>query len=234
MNTASLPHPENHLMSRVGWLRAAILGANDGIISTSSLVLGVASAGASSSSILLTGIAGTVAGALSMAAGEYVSVSGQADAEQADLAREREELATDWDGELEELTEIYRQRGLGDNLARQVAAELMEKDALAAHARDELGITELVTARPLQAAFSSALSFVAGASAPVILAAVSSAGYAVPLISLGCLACLFVLGFAGAIIGGASPWRPALRVTFWGAAAMAVTALIGKLAGAAL
>lgn len=228
------PHSENHLISRVGWLRAAILGANDGIISTSSLVLGVASAGATSSSILLTGVAGMVAGALSMAAGEYVSVSGQADAENADLRREREELASDPEGELEELTDIYRQRGLGDNLARQVASALMEYDALGAHARDELGMTETAAAQPLTAAFSSALSFLVGALAPVILAASAPASLAVPIVGLGCLACLFILGTAGALAGGASPWRPALRVTFWGAVAMIVTALIGRVVGAAI
>lgn len=227
-------HAESHLISRAGWLRAAILGANDGIISTSSLVLGVASAGAPSSTILLTGIAGMVAGSLSMAAGEYVSVSGQADLENADLERERRELARNPEGELEELTEIYRQRGVGDNLARQVAAELMEKDALGAHAREELGLTELVAARPLQAAISSALSFLVGAVAPVLLAAVAPTAYAVPVIAIGCLIFLFVLGLAGARAAGADPWKPALRVTFWGATAMAATALIGKFAGAAL
>lgn len=228
------PHAEHHLISRIGWMRAAILGANDGIISTSSLVLGVASAGASSSSVLLTGVAGMVAGALSMAAGEYVSVSSQADTERAELALEQAELTDDPEGELEELTQIYRERGLSDNLAREVAVTLTEKDALAAHMRDELGITEVMTARPLQAAFSSAASFLAGAIAPVLLAAVTPGATAVPVIAAGCLVCLFALGFVGARIGGAEPWRPALRVAFWGAAAMAVTAMIGKLAGAAL
>ncbi|EFG2885868.1 VIT family protein [Escherichia coli] len=229
-----MSHAESHLIHRAGWLRAAILGANDGIISTSSLVLGVASAGASSSSILLTGIAGMVAGALSMAAGEYVSVSGQADLEQADLERERKELETNPEGELEELAQIYRDRGLGDNLARQVAAELMEKDALGAHAREELGITEVVAAQPMQAALSSALAFVTGAIAPVVLAALAPTAYAIPVIGIGCLIALFLLGIVGAVAGGADPWRPAIRVVFWGAVAMAVTALIGKLVGAAL
>lgn len=227
-------HSETHLTSRIGWLRAAILGANDGIISTSSLVLGVASAGAPASVILLTGVAGMVAGALSMASGEYVSVSGQADAESADIARERAELAADPAGELDELTQIYAERGLNQPLARQVAVALTAKDALAAHARDELGITEIVTARPLQAAVSSALAFIAGAAAPVILAATTPAHLAVPVVGLSCLICLFMLGAIGALAGGAEPWRPALRVTFWGAAAMGVTALIGGLVGAGL
>ncbi len=229
-----MAHTENHVANRVGWLRAAILGANDGIISTSSLVLGVASAGAASSAILLTGIAGMTAGALSMAAGEYVSVSSQADAEQADMAREREELATDPEGELQELALIYRNRGLGDNLAREVAVALSEKDALDAHMRDELGITGVAAARPLQAAAASGAAFVAGASAPVLLAAFSPSAQAAPIIAAGCLASLFALGAIGAHLGGTSPWRPALRVAFWGAAAMSVTALIGRLVGAAL
>jgi VIT1/CCC1 family predicted Fe2+/Mn2+ transporter len=197
-------------------------------------VVGVASSGAPASNILLTGIAGMVAGALSMAAGEYVSVSSQADTEAADLERERQELATDPQGELDELTGIYMNRGLSKELAGQVAAALMAKDALGAHARDELGITETVAAQPLQAALSSALSFLAGAAAPVLLAAVTPAINAVAVISIGSLVCLFVLGVIGAQAGGASPWKAAIRVAFWGAVAMAVTAVIGKFAGAAL
>lgn len=197
-------------------------------------MVGVASSGAPASSVLLTGIAGMVAGALSMAAGEYVSVSTQADTEKADLDRERQELAANPKGELDELTGIYVDRGLSEELAGQVAAALMAKDALGAHARDELGITETVTAQPLQAAFSSALSFLAGAAAPVLLAAFTPASSAVLVISLGSLICLFALGIIGAHAGGASPWKAAFRVAFWGAVAMAVTAIIGKFAGAAL
>lgn len=229
-----IPAPDHHNLSRIGWLRAAILGANDGIISTSSLVIGMASAGASSQTILLTGLAGMSAGALSMASGEYVSVSSQADAENAERARESRELAANPRGELEELVQIYRERGLDESLARQVALALTEKDALGTHMREELGITEDFVARPLQAALSSALSFVAGAAAPVLLAATAPVDYAVPAIAAGSLVFLFVLGTIGAQIGGAAPMRAAVRVAFWGAAAMSATAIIGKIAGAAL
>ena len=225
---------ESHLAGRIGWLRAAILGANDGIISTSSLVLGVASGGASPATILLTGVAGMVGGALSMAAGEYVSVSSQGDLERADIERERQELASDPEGELEELTRIYQERGLDRELARQVARALTRHDALEAHTRDELGITDVAAARPLQAAGSSALAFVTGAAAPVLLATASPAAYVGPVVAAGGLAALFLLGSIGALAGGTSPWKPALRVAFWGAAAMGVTALIGGLVGTAI
>jgi len=227
------PHRERHRTERVGWLRAAVLGANDGIVSTASLVVGVAASGAARGEVLLAGVAGLVAGALSMAAGEYVSVSSQADTERADLARERKELATDASAEEDELASIYEGRGLDANLARQVARQLMARDALAAHARDELGITEELAAKPLQAAAASAATFAIGAALPIAvsLAAPQSAVLAVSLTSLVSLASLGALA-AGA--GGASPWLGAARVTFWGALAMAATALIGRLFGTAV
>ncbi|RFC67642.1 MULTISPECIES: VIT1/CCC1 transporter family protein [Mesorhizobium] len=227
----NVPHSENHVVSRIGWLRAAVLGANDGIISTASIMMGVASAGATATNILLTGVAAMVAGALSMAAGEYVSVSSQADAERADLQREKAELAADPAGELEELAGIYRSYGLPGHLAMDVAEALTKHDALAAHARDELGISANISANPLQAAISSALSFLAGAVAPIVLATAAPAGLTGVMIVVGTLLCLFVLGLLGAWAGGASLWRPALRVAFWGAVAMGVTALVGKLVG---
>lgn len=224
-------HAEHHLISRTGWLRAALLGANDGIISVSSIVLGVASAGATAGSILIAGIAALVAGALSMAAGEYVSVSSQSDTERAELAREEAEIEADPKGETDELAGIYESRGLEPGLARQVATALMAKDALAAHALDELGISEVVVARPIQAAFASACSFTAGAVAPVLLALITPKELAVPVIASGSLVVLFILGLVGAWVGGAGLLRPAIRVAFWGAMAMGVTALVGALAG---
>ncbi len=224
-------HVENHLVSRIGWLRAAVLGANDGIVSTASLIVGVASASAGSSEVLVAGIAGLVAGAMSMAAGEYVSVSSQADTEQADLARERTELATIPERELDELTGIYVARGLDPALARQVAEQLTTKDALAAHSRDELGISETMTARPVQAAFASAATFAVGAALPlliVLLAPESSLVFAVSITSLFCLA---LMGVLSARAGGAPVLKAALRVTFWGALAMALTAAVGALFG---
>lgn len=225
-------HVEQHAISRIGWLRAAVLGANDGIVSTASLIVGVAAADASRSNLLLTGMAGLVAGAMSMAAGEYVSVSSQADSEAADLARERLELATAPEAELDEMTAIYVARGLTPELARQVAVQFANGDALAAHARDELGIWEHTQARPVQAAFTSAGTFSIGAALPLAVALVSPQSAVVPSVALAALAALAVLGWVGAKTGGASPWRPTLRVTLWGAFALAATALIGKAFGA--
>ena len=224
-------HTENHLVSRIGWLRAAVLGANDGIISTASLIVGVASANASQSDVLLTGVAGLVAGAMSMAAGEYVSVSSQSDTEHADLERERRELATDPDFEREELAQVYIQRGVEDGLAREVARQLMVKDALGAHARDELGISEISTARPVQAALASAATFTIGALAPLLLVLVAPTAYLVPMVSAGALLFLCLLGAIGAKAGGAGLLLPTLRVAFWGALAMGLTAGIGAVFG---
>ncbi len=224
-------HRETHLVARIGWLRAAVLGANDGIVSTASLILGVAAAATAKGDILLAGIAGLVAGAMSMAAGEYVSVSSQADTEHADLARERKELKADPAAELEELTQIYVERGLDRELAHKVARELMAKDALAAHARDELGISEISTARPIQAALTSAATFSAGAAMPLLAVLLSPHRLLIPMVSLCSLIFLAVLGALGARTGGAGTLKPMIRVTFWGALAMAVTAGIGLLAG---
>jgi len=224
-------HKESHLVKRIGWLRAAVLGANDGIISTASLILGVAAAAASKSDILLAGVAGLVAGAMSMAAGEYVSVSSQSDTETADLAREKRELSEDPEFEKEELAQIYVQRGVEPHLARQVAVELMAKDALGAHARDELGISEVTTARPVQAALTSAATFSVGAAAPLALVLLSPSDFTIPAVSIGSLAFLALLGFLGARTGGAAVLKPVLRVTFWGALAMAITAGIGAIVG---
>ncbi|MBC8089637.1 MAG: VIT family protein [Phycisphaerae bacterium] len=221
-------HIEQHRSTRIGWLRAAVLGANDGLISTASLVVGVASAGTSRDAVLIAGVAGLVAGAMSMAAGEYVSVSSQADSEQADLARERHELATDDAGERAELAEIYVSRGLTPELAAAVSDQLMAKDALGAHAREELGITELTTARPLQAAVASALSFAVGAALPVAVAALAPQPILSRLVTGSALLLLAVLGALAARVGGAPVWRGALRVLFWGALAMAASALVGK------
>lgn len=230
----SMRHTERHRSEHIGWLRAAVLGANDGLISTSSLVVGVAASGASRAAILIAGVAGVVAGAMSMAAGEYVSVSSQADTEQADLARERRELATEPRAEHTELANIYVQRGLTPALARQVADQLMAKDALAAHARDELGLSEISAARPLQAAVASALSFAVGAVWPVIIALVVPQGWLSTLVTVTALVLLAVLGAVAARVGGATLWRGALRVTCWGALAMAASALAGRLFGAAV
>lgn len=226
-----LSHSEIHMVHRIGWLRAAVLGANDGIVSTSSLVVGVAAAGSGPTEILIAGFAGLVAGAMSMAAGEYVSVSSQTDAENADLARERRELAETPDAELEELTRIYVERGLDRELAERVAVQLTERDALGAHARDELGISETVAARPVQAAVVSALTFAAGAVIPVLVALVSPAGSTSIVVAGSTLVALAVLGGLGASAGGAGMLRGAARVTFWGALAMGVTAAIGAVFG---
>jgi VIT1/CCC1 family predicted Fe2+/Mn2+ transporter len=224
-------HQEGHHTDRVGWLRAAVLGANDGIVSTASLVLGVAAASGGRSEVLIAGVAGLVAGAMSMAAGEYVSVSSQADTEKADLKRERAELATTPEREMDELAAIYTQRGLDPALARQVAEQLTANDALAAHARDELGISETMTARPVQAAVASAASFAVGAILPLLvvwLAPEMSLALAVALTSLFFLA---LLGTVSARVGGAPMGKAALRVTFWGALAMLATTVVGALFG---
>ena len=224
-------HRENHLVERIGWLRAAVLGANDGIISTASLILGVASAAASRNDILLTGVAGLVAGAMSMAAGEYVSVSSQSDTEHADLAREKRELADDPVFEREELAQVYVARGVEEGLAREVARQLMVKDALGAHARDELGISAITTARPVQAALASAATFSVGAAAPLVLVLVSPSNALIPIVSVGSLLFLSLLGAIGAKAGGAGLLKPTIRVTFWGAFAMGLTAGIGAVFG---
>ena len=227
-------HKETHLVERIGWLRAAVLGANDGIISTASLILGVASAAASKSDVLLAGVAGLVAGAMSMAAGEYVSVSSQSDTEHADLEREKRELLEDPESEKEELARIYAVRGVELRLAREVAKQLMAKDALGAHARDELGISEISTARPVQAALASAATFSLGAAAPLVLTLLSPQSWLLPAVSVGSLVFLALLGMIGARTGGAAILRPTIRVVFWGALAMALTAGIGALVGRAV
>ncbi len=224
-------HKENHLVARIGWLRAAVLGANDGIISTASLILGVASAASNGHEALIAGVAGLVAGAMSMAAGEYVSVSSQSDTENADLARETKELASDPAHETDELAEIYRARGVEIGLAREVAVQLMAKDALGAHSRDELGISETTTARPVQAALASAATFTVGAAAPLILVLISPAALLLPVVAVGSLLFLALLGMIGAKAGGAGILRPTIRVMFWGALAMALTTGIGALFG---
>ncbi|TYR29949.1 VIT family protein [Mesorhizobium microcysteis] len=229
----SSTHRESHLVERVGWLRAAVLGANDGILSTASVVVGVAAASSDSSAILVAGTAALVAGAMSMAAGEYVSVSSQSDTENADLARERAELRDMPDMELEELAQIYKARGVEYNLAREVAKQMMAHDALGAHARDELGITEVSTARPVQAAMTSAATFAAGAVLPLMAAVVSPPENVVIVVSAISLLSLALLGAIGARAGGAPMLRPVLRVTFWGAAAMALTGFVGAVFGAA-
>lgn len=225
-------HIERHAIERIGWLRAAVLGANDGIISTASLIIGVAAASATREAVLVAGGAGLIAGALSMAAGEYVSVSSQADAEKADLAREKRELAEMPEMERQELKQIYVSRGLTPELALQVADQLTAKDALAAHARDELGISEFTEAKPIQAAIASALSFSVGAVLPLGVAAVASYPGAELLVGLASVLFLALLGVLGAWAGRASPLKPTIRVVFWGIVAMAVTAGIGRLFGA--
>jgi VIT1/CCC1 family predicted Fe2+/Mn2+ transporter len=227
-------HPESHLSYRSGWLRAAILGANDGIVSTASLVLGVAASGASGAAIITAGIAGLTAGALSMAAGEYVSVSSQRDSELADLTLERRELRSDPEGELRELTGIYRRRGVPPELASSVAEALTEHDALQAHARDELGLTEERQARPFQAAWASALSFSAGAILPVIAVAAAPGSVRVAICVAVTILALGILGWSGARLGGGSRTVATARVVIWGALAMAVTSGIGALVGAAV
>lgn len=227
----SVRHRERHRTDRIGWLRAAVLGANDGIVSTASLVLGVAAAHATHSSVLVAGVAGLVAGAMSMAAGEYVSVRSQADSEQAALNLERAELAADSEGEHKELTAIYVSRGLDPALAKQVAEQLMVHDALGAHARDELGISETLRARPMQAAFTSAGSFAVGAALPLVTVAIVPAATLIPVVSVTSLVFLAILGGWAARVGGAPVAAGATRVTFWGALAMALTASVGALFG---
>lgn len=229
-----LVHNEMHRSHRVGWLRAAVLGANDGIVSTASLVIGVAAAGSDHSAIVLAGLAGLIAGALSMAAGEYVSVHSQADTEKADLELEKKHLAEEPEFELRELAEIYIERGLEPELAEEVAKQLMAHDALAAHARDELGITEATTARPLQAALFSAVSFSIGSALPLAVAWFTPHGTVIIFAAVSSLIFLAVLGAVAAHAGGASMLKGSLRVLFWGAIAMAATALVGKLFGAAV
>jgi VIT1/CCC1 family predicted Fe2+/Mn2+ transporter len=230
----TIRHRERHRTDRIGWLRAAVLGANDGIVSTASLVLGVAAAHGTHASVMVAGVAGLVAGAMSMAAGEYVSVHSQADTEAADLERERRELETDNESEHNELTAIYIGRGLDAHLARQVADQLMKHDALGAHARDELGITPAQRARPIQAALASAASFAAGAALPLAVAAVAGKTHGIALIASVSLVSLAVLGGVAARAGGASIATGALRVTFWGALAMAITAVVGHFVGTAV
>jgi VIT1/CCC1 family predicted Fe2+/Mn2+ transporter len=224
-------HRESHRTERIGWLRAAVLGANDGIVSTASLVVGVAASGASRVEILLAGVAGLVAGALSMAAGEYVSVSSQADTERADLGREQAELAADVVAEERELADIYIGRGLEPALAQTVAQQLMAHDALGAHARDELGLSDMTAARPLQAALSSAATFAVGAGLPILTVVISSRAALIPLVSAVSLICLAALGVLAARTGGAPALVGAARVTFWGAVAMLATAGVGALFG---
>jgi len=224
-------HQERHRTEHIGWLRAAVLGANDGLISTASLVVGVAASGTARPAILVAGIAGLVAGAMSMAAGEYVSVSSQADTEAADLARERHELATMPEAELRELAGIYQARGLTPELAMQVAEQLTAHDALGAHARDELGLSEITAARPLQAAWSSAVAFAVGAALPVLVVTVAPEAWSSRLVIASALVLLVVLGAVAARVGGADARKGALRVAFWGALAMASSALVGRLFG---
>jgi len=226
-----MSHHEVHRAHRVGWLRAAVLGANDGIVSTASLIIGVAAAGAAHADILLAGIAGLVAGAMSMAAGEYVSVSSQSDTEKADLELEKKSLNTDFEFEKLELAEIYQDRGLTPELALQVAEQLMDHDALGAHARDEIGISEMSNARPIQAAFSSAGTFVVGAALPLLVAWLTPGPQLILVVALASLFFLALLGGLAARTGGAPVWVGSVRVTFWGALAMALTAGVGRLFG---
>jgi vacuolar iron transporter family protein len=227
-------HSENHLIERIGWLRAAVLGANDGLISTASLIVGVAAASTSRHEILVAGVAGLVAGSMSMAAGEYVSVSSQADTEAADMTRERRELAEHPEAELDELTTIYVQRGVEPALARKVAEQMTAKDAFAAHARDELGLAAHVVAQPVQAALTSAATFTVGAAFPLVVSMLAPAGKIPLTVSIACLVGLAALGAIGARAGGAGILKPTLRVVFWGAIAMVSTALIGSLVGRAV
>ncbi|CAN5470663.1 VIT family protein [soil metagenome] len=232
-NTRPMPsmHRESHLIERIGWLRAAVLGANDGIISTASLVVGVAAASTAPGQVIVAGVAGMAAGAMAMAAGEYVSVSSQSDTENADLERERRELAEQPEAELDELTQIYVERGLAPDLAREVAGQMTAKDAFATHARDELGLSAHIAARPVQAALASAASFAIGAALPLAIAIAVPFAWIAPAVSVGSLFFLAALGAAGARAGGAAILKPAIRVTFWGALAMAATAVIGALVG---
>jgi VIT1/CCC1 family predicted Fe2+/Mn2+ transporter len=227
-------HPETHLVARIGWLRAAVLGANDGIVSTASLIAGVAASAATPQAVLVAGIAGLVAGAMSMAAGEYVSVSSQSDTEKADLARETKELAEQPEFELKELASVYVQRGLDEKLAAEVARQLTAKDALATHAREELGISEHTAAQPVVAALTSAAMFSAGAAIPLLVTLVTPSEKLVPVVTATSLICLAALGAIGAKAGGADMLRATARVTFWGALAMALTAVIGHFSGTAV
>ena len=229
--TWSSAHDEPHLSSRSGWLRAAVMGANDGVLSVSALVVGVAASGADRVDLLLAGLAGSVAGAMSMAAGEYVSVSSQADVEAADVAKEREELARNPDGELAELVAIYRARGLSEDLAQKVAWELTASDALGAHLRDEIGITDLAPPQPVQAALVSAASFAVGAAMPMLAAVLAPSGAVLSIVGFATLLALAALGALGARAGGAPTARAAARVVIWGVFAMAATALIGAWVG---
>lgn len=224
-------HRERHRTGRIGWLRAAVLGANDGIVSTASLIVGVAAAHTARSAVIVAGLAGLVAGAMSMAAGEYVSVSSQADTEKADLSREQKELAIDEPSEQKELALIYVERGLDPSLAKQVAEQLMRHDALGAHARDELGISESLTARPIQAALASAGAFAVGAAMPLLTVLVAPASRLVPVVFGNSLIFLTVLGVVAARVGGAPVMKSAVRVVFWGAIAMGLTAAVGALFG---
>lgn len=228
---SGLPHAERLKVHRIGWLRAAVLGANDGIVSTASLIIGVAAAGTTQTGVLIAGLAGLVAGSMSMAAGEYVSVSSQTDAEAADLAKESAELRASPGAELDELTGIYVARGLDADLARQVATQLTDIDALGAHARDELGISETVTARPVQAALVSAATFAVGATVPLVVAWLAAPTVIILLVALTTLLALATLGGLGASAGGADVVKGALRVTLWGALAMAATAAVGLIFG---
>ncbi|RLS36447.1 MAG: VIT family protein [Planctomycetota bacterium] len=228
-----IQHLERHRTDRIGWLRAAVLGANDGIVSTASLVVGVAAANSQANDVLVAGVAGLVAGAMSMAAGEYVSVSSQSDTEKADLDRERNELATNTEFELDELTAVYVGRGVESTLARQVASQMMAHDALGIHARDELGISDLSTARPIQAAFASAGTFAVGAALPLVSALLAPSAMLIPIVITTSILFLALLGGFGAYAGGAPVIKAAVRVTFWGVLAMALTAGAGALFGAA-
>lgn len=228
-----MPHAESHRVERIGWLRAAVLGANDGLVSTASLIVGVAAAASSHGAVLIAGVAGLVAGAMSMAAGEYVSVSSQSDTEKADLARETSELAGDHEAEVRELAGIYAARGVTPDLAKEVAKQMMAHDALGAHARDELGISEITTARPIQAAVTSALTFSAGAALPLVVAAFAPMADLALWVAGSALLGLALLGALGAMAGGAPVGRSVARVVFWGALAMAITAGVGRLFGVA-
>lgn len=226
-----MSHPEKHQTHRIGWLRAAVLGANDGLISTASLIIGVAAAGTSESHVIIAGVAALFAGAMSMAAGEYVSVSSQADIEQADLDRERWELENQPESELIELAHIYQKRGVSADLAKQVAEQMTAHDALGAHARDELGINEITAAKPLQAALASATSFSVGAILPLLITLLIDHSILLPSIAVSTVFFLAALGCTGAFMGGAPMLRPAIRVTFWGMLAMGITAVVGSLFG---
>lgn len=234
VTTGPSAHHAVHYVNRVGWLRAAVLGANDGIVSTASLLAGVSASGASGEAVLLSGVAALFAGAMSMAAGEYVSVSAQADTERADLAKEKKALLQQPDEEWRELRDIYVGRGLSSDLAGQVARQLMAADALGAHARDELGISDISTARPVQAALTSAATFSAGALAPLLAVAFSPRAYALGAVAVASLLCLALLGYLGARLGGGRQLRSVGRVLFWGVLAMAVTAGAGRLFGAVI